>query len=223
MQYIWELFFREKYPQLHLIQTENYSPYYEISPLTDTIFSGDKIEYNGFCRYEKFFLNMYRKMQDDKELFCIFFDVFSRFLIECDLKSETTAADMKRRQILSEIEEGLYGTCAADLIQKLTLDEKSKLAHYVYLARIGGGTTVYLFAKAVTALLNGGTVYFDKENAGEIILYVGRKKSIHDEKLIALVEELLLPMEMKNKVLWEKHFGLIDEEMTMLIDGMMLL
>ena len=78
MQYIWELFYREKYPQLHLIQTENYSPYYEMSPLMDSIFSGDKIAYNGFARYEKIFLNMYMKMQNDEELFCIFFDVFSR-------------------------------------------------------------------------------------------------------------------------------------------------
>ena len=223
MQYIWELFYTYKHPKAYLKQPEVFSPYMEISPLSEEHSTSDVIEYNSFYRYEKIFWNMFQKMQGENELRDIFFDVFSRFLIECDLKSGLDMEIIQHRKIINELEKGNYGKHVSELVQEITYEEKYKLAHYIHLARAQGGTTVYLFAKAVISLLNSGAVYRDKEKAGYIILYVGRKKNVRDVRLIELIEELLLPMEIERKLLWEKHFGLIDEQSTMIIDEILML
>ncbi len=223
MQYIWELFYKDKHPKAYLKQTDDFSPYLEMSPLSEEHSSDDGIEYNSFYRFEKIFLNMFQEMQGENELRDIFFDVFSRFLIECDLKSGLDIETIQYRQIINELENGNYGKRVSELVQEITYEEKYKLAHYIHLARAQGGTTVYLFAKAVISMLSSGAVYRDKEKEGYIILYVGRKKNIRDVRLIELIEELLLPMEIERKLLWEKHFGLIDEQSTMIIDEILLL
>ncbi len=223
MQYIWELFDREKHPQVHLKQAETISPYYELAPFFEETIKDGFVEYNGFYRFEKIFLNLYLQLGDDKEVFNILFDVFSRYLILCDLKSGLTQEDLNRKHIVEELEGGFFGEYVAELIFRVEREEKYKLAHYINLARSSGGTSKYLFAKAVTSLLNTGTVYCDKENPQNMILYVGRKKNLHDERIIELAEEVLLPMNMQNKVLWENHFGIIDEESTMRMDEMVLI
>ena len=223
MQYIWELFYREKYPQVRLVQAECYSPYYELNPLVNPDNLRDKVEYNAFYRFDKIFRNMYLEMQDDKELFDILFDVFSRFLIECDLKKGITITDIKRKKIMYGILRGDYGETVSKVYGTLDEDKQYLLAHYVYLAQEAGGTTVYLFAKAIIALLGRGDIYFDKEDLQGIISYIGSKKNMNDEKIIRLVEALLLPMNMKNTVLWEEHFGIIGEDLTMNMDEVLII
>lgn len=223
VQYIWEMFYRDKYPGIHLIQSENVSPYYEMNPMELRIQEKNKISYNGLVRYKKIFMNMYKKMQGDMELFRIFFDVFSRFLIETDLSGGMSLNESRRRRIISEMREGCYGEKVKHLVRKIEEDDIYRISHYVNLRQQSGETDPYMFARAVTSLLKGGTVYYSRDAHKKLWLYVGNKHNFYQESLIELAEEMLLPIGVSCEILWEKHFGMIDEEAIMLIDKMIII
>ena len=223
MKYIWEMFYKDKHPDVYLTQTKNFSPYQEINPLMDENIMEGELDYNSFCRYEEIFGKMQINMMQDKEIYNVLFDIFSRHLIEVDLKSTITKEEIIKRSIIDNIKNKDYGETAANLYNQLDYEKQYKIAHYINLANKSCGVTIFLFAKAVTSLLETGVVYYDKEKKEQIILYVGRKRNIQDEILIELMQELFLPMKIKNVVLWDKHFGIINENTTMVIDGIVIM
>lgn len=54
-------------------------------------------------------------------------------------------------------------------------------------------------------------------------MYVSNNENTEDAEVIALVQELFLPLGYELDIFWEKHFAVIGQEQTMQLDEIKLL
>ena len=75
--------------------------------------------------------------------------------------------------------------------------------------------SMMLFSKALMELMGTGVLYQDKDDMDYYIYYVGREENQGDKMLIELTVKMLLPLGKKVRVLWNSHFGICNEDITM--------
>ena len=87
----------------------------------------------------------------------------------------------------------------------------------------GGYKLIQRRADVMVRTLEKGIVYKNKCREKQILLYVSNNENTEDAEVIALVQELFLPLGYELDIFWEKHFAVIGQEQTMQLDEIKLL
>lgn len=222
VDYIWELFLSGDQDDIRLTQADAASPYYELGPEELRQEEPGVAAYNAMCRYGAIFEPMLSKEHADGELDACFFDMISRFLIHVDLKEGLSVPEYRRRKTIEALLSGICGDRVRVLYAQLPPEKRYRIAVYVC-TMDDGEPSVFLFGKALVDLLDTGALYQDKEDPDFLILYVGRKKNEADLLVIELIQALLLPVGRRLKIMWETHFGIVNEKETMRYDAIEIL
>ena len=95
----------------------------------------------------------------------------------------------------------------------------------VYTLPSTGGSGIYWYMIGGMVLMSTAAwiLYKNKCREKQILLYVSNNENTEDAEVIALVQELFLPLGYELDIFWEKHFAVIGQEQTMQLDEIKLL
>lgn len=230
MNYIWEIVLSAKKngieeEQLQYQQAREYSPYMEVSFYDLNIASVDhnRIEVNPFYRFHDIFdrlLNLnntdYEKTKD------IFLDVVLHYLAHTDLRMGLSKQEYYLRLLLKEFREEGFGAGAARAIHLFTAhDRKRILLALLNVIRSGNGQAVFreLFGK----IYRNSIIYGTNDRANELLIYVGKRDTEDERERVKFLLDTFLPVGMKTDIFYMEHFGILDEEETMMSDEILLI
>lgn len=220
-QYIWEYLLEGEGRDIHFEQAVSWNPYAEVVEETE---QGHCI-YNAMYRYEQIFLPYFEKAgipasQKDK----VIFDICSHFLGVSDIRDGFSYKEYLKRELGQDIEKGMYGERVAQIYEKLSVEKKYLVIHYleqlnsIMKQGMSPNACMEIYKKVLIQLLETGVLYRDRYHDGQYILYVGENRGEEKEKLIYLAQTLFLPLDYQVTVLWDKHFGLLGEQQTLKLD-----
>lgn len=217
MNKVWE-FLHENPENIRYQQTEYFSPYYEVSK--ESIKTGEnqtcQVSFNSFYRYEKVFESLF-DTNIKEEYKTLLYDCVMHYLISQEFRLGVTKNEYDIRHYWSEIEQGVYGKNVQEVFKNLSKEKKHFVARTLYQqSRIQ--TSIYLFARTVTGILDNCVVYRNKIQPMVILIYIQEKNITFQEKMLQALEELFLPLDYTTRIFHEQHFGVIQAEQTLEID-----
>lgn len=212
MEYIWEYFCGINNVDVHIQQAEIISPYYEMPPEQENL--PDEVAYNPMYRYASIFFPLLLEMEESKEMESWYLDIFSHYLVQVDLKSGLSYGECRRNDFIDKALSGEYGRDVAETFGHIVSGKQYILAHYFVTAE-ETEALMMLFSRALMELMGTGVLYQDKDDMDYYIYYAGREENQRDKRLIGLTVEMLLPLGKKIRILWNNHFGICNEDVTM--------
>jgi len=215
MDHIWEALL-DGTKDIFFQQSKIFSPYYETSP--DNLIGTDNgksvVSFNSLYRFEKIFAPFFSEEAQDGEWKEYLFDILVHVLSNIDLKEGFTRKEYQIRHIMTQINEGYFGSVAKGKYVFLSKRNQYTLAQYVFEQQYMGAS-VTLFGKAIIQLLDTGVIYKNKVLPKTLLLYVGSEKTTDYEIIVNLAERFFLPLDYTLRVFWNTHFALLGEKQTM--------
>jgi len=200
------------------------SPYAEIvrENLNEIELEQTEIEVNPLYRFseefgELFDLNV-SGMEKTRELF---FDVSMHYFSQLDLRQGMDRQEYAINLLFKEFLAGTYGKEAKEVIGYI---ERDKLRHFLrmILKIYRCGTSFRLFREVMRYLYPHSFVYVQQEEAEKLLIYIGTKKTDKEERKMAFLQSMFLPLSTQVFLFWKYHFGIIDVAETMELDNMVL-
>jgi len=196
------------------------SPYYEqaFTLINQQEIGKNEIEINSRVRFNELFKELLHpdcKGYDSYKNYL--FDVIIHYLCEIDLRHGLTKREYYIRRLTKEIINGCYGSEIARSFKEMDINHQNRLATLV-LNQLQTGASLLIFRKAVKVLFDDAMIYQVKEDKQQILLYIGEKKTKKNDKAITFIKDVFLPISYKLRVFWEYHFGVIDIDVSMVID-----
>ena len=214
MNKVWE-FLHENQEKIRYQQTEYFSPYYEVSEeaIKQREHQTYQVSFNSFYRYEEVFEALFdTSIKEEQKGFL--FDCILHYLVYQEFHMGVTKNEYAIRYYWRNMERGIYGKTVQEAFKTLSKEKKHFLARTLYQqSRVQ--TSVYLFARAVTGLLDNCVVYRNKIEPMIILVYLQEKNISMQQKILMALEELFLPLNYSMRIFQEKHFGVIQAEQTL--------
>ena len=79
-----------------------------------------------------------------------------------------------------------------------------------------------LFNKIIKNIFKNSIVYINKCKHKNIYIYLNEEKSEKLEKKIAIIIDIFLPINFINHIYWDKHFGIIGVNETMVLNNIVM-
>lgn len=225
MNYVWEIILKAKdnnvsEGNLFFKQPKEYSPYYEQSFFEldkSSIETGGEIEINALYRYDKIFNKLLMPdLNDHVELRKYLFDIAVHFLASVDLYSGLSRQDVYCLKIKESIEMGQYGNHSKKTFENLKQIDKEYILLDL-LKQLKLGSSLSIARSILTKIYPNMMIYQMKSEKNLILLYLGMENTDWEEKRLALILDLFLPLEYKTRIFWENHFGVISVDDTMIL------
>lgn len=229
MNYAWDLVIRAReqgvpLERLRFTQENPISPYQELAleNINESALTGTTVQINGLYRYARIF----ETLLDDTfasrpELANALFDILMHRLVELDLRAGMTRQEYQQEFLREDLENGRLGAKHARAFAGLTKQQQRQLlVHLMRLYRTG--PSQLLLCSAVKELFPHAIVYFKTDNAQELLLYIGQKRTERIAEQVDLLCDAFVPLDYHIELFWEKHFGIVGVAETMLPDEMML-
>lgn len=198
------------------------SPYYELSLdfLNEAgLASGMEVEMNPIYRYPKVFqkyLTLDAVTEDEQEKRCNVFNQIMHYFYEIERYRHYTKEDCYIWLCIEEIKEGTLGKEIAQEFYLLTKREQQMVGSMV-LKSYQLGLSLELLGEAARCLFPFCYVYQD-DIFHRVLIYPGVKKDSKSQSKLDLLHKLFVPIGRKMEVFWQHHFGIIDEEETMVLN-----
>ncbi len=222
MNYIWEIAIKacqSDIPkrELFFTQAKECSPYYEQSfiDLNKSIIEDRKIEINATYRFDQIYGRyLHDYFPDHIEFKRYFFDISIHFLCEIDFDMETTKESLILKCVEQEIEE--LAKSKYSIWNELTIEEKDIILPLM-VKQFRVDSNIEIFKKSLQCFYKKSMFYQMKEEKNFLLIYLGIKKVQEEESKINLLIDLFLPLGFKTRLFWDKHFGVINIDETMVL------
>lgn len=217
MNRVWE-FLHENHEKIRYQQTEYFSPYYEVSEESIKIEENQtcQVSFNSFYRYEEVFESLF-DVDIKEEHRMLLFDCILHYLVDQEFQLGVTGNEYYIRHYWKDIERGVYGEAVRDIFAVMSKEKKHFVARTLY-QQSQLQTSVYLFARTVTGIIDNCVVYRNKIQPMVILVYIQEKDISFQQKILMVLEELFLPLNYTMRIFHDKHFGVIQAEQTLEID-----
>lgn len=230
MNYIWNVLLQAKkekidFNDLSFIPAEYYSPYMEIAfdDINCTkIADNRKVEVNYWYRFYDIFKDLFNiNNKEDIELREVLFDVIMHFLGELDLMSGINKEYFYKQLLLKDINNNIYGEFLKENIKVFSIDELNYFLDGL-INQYKCNTSLLLLRKVTKSIFKSCIIYISKEKPKEIYVFLGEKYSEEKLKKINMILEVFMTINMKPLIFWDKHFGIMGVEDTMILDNMVM-
>ena len=204
---------------IHFMPAKVYSPYMELSQEDlNAMTVGRDVEVNPYYRFYDIFNGMFDiNNTEDIELRNALFDIFIHFLADIDLMQGMNKREYYIRFVLRDIQDGRLGLSVKEHISLFNREEQETIAANV-LRLYDTGEALYLLRDTVSRMFQRSTIYANSEEKDELLLYIGQKDTETAVNKLQLIMEIFLPIRYRAEVYWNDHFGIIDEDYTMIQD-----
>lgn len=229
MNLAWEVALKAIEQELDL-QTMRFCPNFNSSPYRETAFedlnlaelSDPHIELNPLYRFSPIFSALFHaNVTGYEQLSEMLFDLFMHYQTQLDLRRGLTRSEYYIRAILRDLMDGVYGESAAQAIMMFRKDEVKAIL-YRMLNLFQCGCLVSSFMQLMGTIYPTAIVYRNRDKDREILIYLPVDNSVIEQQKINFVLGMFLPMNYTVYVFWNRHFGLIDMDETMLLDHVIL-
>lgn len=216
MKKIWE-FLQENQEKIRYQQTEYFSPYYEVSK--ESIRKENKtyqVNFNSFYRYEEVFEYLF-DLDINPKYQQLLFDCIMHYLISEEFRLGITKEEYYIRNYWKNIQRGIYGKNVQNVFGTLSKEKKHLIAATLY-KQSKVNPSVYLFATALTSVMDNCVVYRNKIVPMEILVYIKGMGTRDAKSTVMAVKELFLPLKYTLRIFNGQHFGVIQADQTLEID-----
>jgi hypothetical protein len=216
MNFIWETFLTEEINAVFK-QARDFSPYYEVPPSSAQNKKQSVIEFNSLYRFEAIFTNLFQEESENynyTEVKEKVFDIVVHYLIMIDSREGISRKELWIQILIHKLKKGCYGKAVADIFSRLSQKEQHMIAYYLLL-QYQIGASGKLFGEVITTFFKATTLYRNKKNRKELLLYIGQTKTEQLGELVQLMDKLFLPLKYSMRVFWNKHFGIIGYNESM--------
>lgn len=228
MNYIWDLVIAAELAgqarkQISFVPAARYSAYMELSqPDLNANAPESIVEINPYYRFYDLFRDYFDANNlEDTELRRTLFDIAMHFLAEMDLYQGMNKREYYIKFVLKDFEAGVFGSKARDAIRRFSRNERDIIAANL-LRLYETGSTLYLLRETMRSIFKGSTIYLNGDGKDEMLFYVGQEESPNTRAKVELIIELFLPVRFSTEIYWSHHFGIMDVDETMRIDGIAL-
>ena len=135
-----------------------------------------------------------------------------------NIESGTTVIDVICEKILEDIEKGILGIDLKKYFLFLSREEQEYVALLIYNEKINNVNCMKNFKLGIKYFFIDSLIYRQKSEKNKIIVYINKPKNKVNIAKIKTLELLFLEFEMKLKVFWENHFGVVNVGETVKID-----
>ena len=140
------------------------------------------------------------------------------YLQELDFVSGTTVIDVICEKILEDVKKGILGISLKKYFLFLNSEEQQYIALLIYNEKINNVNCMKNFKLGIKYFFIDSLIYRQKSEKNKIIVYINKPKNKENVAKIKTLELLFLEFEMKLKVFWENHFGVVNVGETVKID-----
>lgn len=140
------------------------------------------------------------------------------YLRELDFVSGTTVIDVICEKISEDIKKGVLGIDLKKYFLFLSREEQEYIALLIYNEKINNVNCMKNFKLGIKYFFIDSLIYRQKSEKNKIIVYINKPKNKVNVAKIKTLELLFLEFEMKLKVFWENHFGVVNVGETVKID-----
>lgn len=206
-----ELFFR---------QAEDYSPFYEqaFSCINEKEVPGREIELNLLFRLAPIFQELLAEEDPVNPQFNRYLaDAALHMILYTDLRHGLSKRDICIRKVREELENGVFWKGGAETFRRIPLEQRNGLAALV-MTQMQTGSSLMIFRRGIRLLFPDAIIYQLREDRREIPLYLKENRTEERERILRLVQDMLLPVSFHLRVFWQYHFGVIGLDDTMKID-----
>ncbi|NWO18141.1 hypothetical protein [Leptotrichia sp. oral taxon 223] len=140
------------------------------------------------------------------------------YLRELDFVSGTTVIDVICEKISEDIKNGVLGIDLKKYFLFLSREEQEYVALLIYNEKINNVNCMKNFKLGIKYFFIDSLIYRQKSEKNKIIVYINKSKNKVNVAKIKTLELLFLEFEMKLKVFWENHFGVVNVGETVKID-----
>ena len=140
------------------------------------------------------------------------------YLQELDFVSGTTLIDVICEKISEDIKKGILGISLKKYFLLLNSEEQQYIALLIYNEKINNVNCMKNFRLGIKYFFIDSIIYRQKSEKNKIIVYINKPKNKVNIAKIKTLELLFLEFEMKLKVFWENHFGVVNVGETVKID-----
>lgn len=140
------------------------------------------------------------------------------YLQELDFVSGTTVIDVICEKISEDIKKGTLGIDLKKYFLFLSREEQEYVALLIYNEKINNVNCMKNFKLGIKYFFIDSLIYRQKSEKNKIIVYINKPKNKVNVAKIKTLELLFLEFEMKLKVFWENHFGVVNVGETVKID-----
>jgi len=229
VNYIWEAALhadKERIPRekLKFRPVDNGSPYMEIvrENINEKMLGVPLVEVNPLYRFAHIFSELFSKnLKGYEQTREKFFEVSMQYMVQLDLRQGMDKQEYRLCFLLEDILNGVFGVEAAQAIRWFEKENLRQLLRFI-LDLYECGSSIYLFRKVMRYLYPDSIVYVNNEDTRQLLIYVGRKETETEQKKLAFLQGMFLPIYYEVFLFWEHHFGIIDVEETMELDNMVL-
>ena len=210
--------------ELRYVPTQNGSPYTEVALeyLNENQIEQSVVEINPLNRFAKIYskifdinLKEYQKSRD------VFFDIYIHYIVQLDLRQGLSRKEYQLRYILKELLEDVCQINSETVIRQIEKEKLPLILRMVWkLYRCG--SSIALFREAMRLLYPYSIIYENKEEANYLLIYIGEKEGRKNRERFAFLQAVFLPINVQVYLFWERHFGIIGIDETMVLDEMVL-
>lgn len=177
------------------------------------------IEINPFIKYAKEFheISHAEYWIFDIHLRELMMDMMLHTLGQLELYTGQNKKDIIVKEIVRGIKEGHYGEKTVKLFECFKEYEKYIIADILYESQ-NKITNTNTFKLAIKQIFEDSAIYDNKYSGTNLVLYLNYPKSRENQDKIKLILEFFMPIILEIDIFWEKHFGVIGNNITMKIN-----
>lgn len=229
MNYAWEAALAAdevgiKREDLRFVPVRNGSPYMEVTSETINTakLNRKEVEINPLYRFSDVFSGVFdanlKGMEATRE---VFMDVCLHYFVQLDLRQGLSKQEYALRFLLKDL---LAGVCASQATRVTERFEKGKLRRLLrlILKLYHCGSSIYLFKEVMRCMYPDSLVYASNDAVRQILIYVGVKETGTERERLEFLQDTFLPINYQVFLFWDRHFGIMDVDETMVLDEMVL-
>lgn len=210
--------------ELRFVPVRNGSPYMEAAfeTINTTKLNQKEVEVNPLYRFADVFSGVcdanVKGMEITRE---VFIDVCIHYFVQLDLRQGLSKQEYVLRLLLKDL---LACVCAGQAGRVTEQIEKGKMRRLMrlILKLYHCGSSIYLFKEVMRCMYPDSLVYANNDAIRQILIYVGMKETGTERERLEFLQDTFLPINYQVFLFWDRHFGIIDVEETMVLDEMVL-
>lgn len=202
----------------------NGSPYAEVvlENLNSRTLESTVVEVNPLYRFAEEFSAIFdSNVEGYEKTRELLFDITMHYMVQADLRQGLSRREYALRFLLQDLLNGVCGQKAAEVVAHFEKKNLRTLLDFIWkLYRCG--SSMILFREIMRCMYPASLVYASNEETREVLVYIGEKETAQERGRIEFLQDMFLPVNFQVFLFWDRHFGIIDLEETMLLDEMVL-
>jgi hypothetical protein len=143
------------------------------------------------------------------------------FIAEIDLRQGLSRQEFFRLFLCRETREGVFGPDAAKEAVEFS-DSAARCVFHALIRLYQTGFSLKLLGNLLKQIYPGVILYLDLSQGKRLLIYLDRKQTEKLEKQINFLQTVFIPLDYEVILFWEKHFGIIGVNETMVLDEIMI-